>query len=119
MKVHHEEILIYYDPKMSIAKKAIAYANSISSKVNQVEYHKEKFTPTIWRQILKMLAIEPKLLVNKANDYYQSNLRGKNFSNDDWINILTHQPDLIRAPIAIKGDKAVFVVNPTDIYKLK
>ncbi|MEZ5022767.1 MAG: hypothetical protein R2728_05795 [Chitinophagales bacterium] len=119
MKVHPNEILIYYDPNMSVAKKAIAYANSISSKVNMIEYHKEHFTPTIWRQILDMLQLEPKQLVNKAHEYYQENLRGNNYGIDDWINILTHRPDIIRAPIVIKGNTAIFVVNPTDIYRLK
>jgi len=38
---------------------------------------------------------------------------------DDWINILTHHPDLIRGTIAIRGDRAVFVDNPTDVLRLK
>lgn len=119
MRVHQNEILMYCDPNMSITKKAIAYANSISPKVNMVEYKRNHFTPTIWRQILGMLDMEPKQLVNKANEYYQTNLRGRNFNQDDWINILTHQPDLIRTPIAIKGNMAVFVDNPMDVYRLK
>jgi arsenate reductase len=119
MKVHSEEILLYYDPSMSIAKKTLAYAKSISQNVNMVEYHREHFTPTVWRQILGLLNMEPKQLVNKANPYYQLNLKGRHFETDDWINILTHQPDLIRAPIAIKGNFAVLVDNPTDIYRLK
>jgi arsenate reductase len=119
MKVHNREILFYYDPKMSVAKKALAYAKSISDNVNMVEYHKEHFTPTVWRQILQMLDLDPKQLVNKAKPYYQEKLRGRHFEMDDWINILTHQPDLIRAPIAIKGDSAVLVENPTDVYRLK
>ncbi len=118
MKIHEEEILLYYDPTMSVAKKALAYARSISSSVNAMEYHKVPFTPTVWRQILEMLKLEPKAIVNKSNPYYQKHLKGRSFSLDDWINILTHNPDLIRAPIAIKGDHAVLVDNPTDIYRL-
>ena len=119
MRVHPEEILLYYDPAMSISKKTLAYAKTISTNVNMVEYHKEHFTPTVWRQILKMLDLEPKQIVNKATPYYQNNLKGRQFEMDDWINILTHQPDLIRTPIAIKGDYTVLVDNPTDIYRLK
>ena len=119
MRVHDEEILLYYHATESVSKKTLAYAYSISENVNAVEYEKESFTPTIWRQILGMLDIEPKQIVNKANPYYQDNLRGRQFETDDWINILTHQPDLIRAPIAIKGNNAILVDNPTDIYRLK
>lgn len=104
---------------MSVAKKALAYARSISDKINMVEYHQTAFTPTCWRQVLQMLNMEPKQLVNKAAPYYQQNLRGRHFETDDWINILIHHPDLIRSPIAIKGGLAVLVDNPTDIYRLK
>jgi len=119
MKVHQNEILLYFDPASSVSKKTLAYASSVSSSINMVDYSKEQFTPTIWRQILHMLSMEPKQMVNKANPYYQEKLKGRNFSEDDWINILSRHPDLIRSPIAIRGDKAVFVDNPTDVLRLK
>jgi len=119
MKVHPNEILLYFDPGRSVSKKTLAYASSISNSINMVEYGMEQFTPTSWRQILGMLDMEPKQLVNKAKPYYQKNIRGRNFSMDDWINILTHHPDLIRGTIAIRGDRAVFVDNPTDVLRLK
>ena len=119
MKVHQQEILLYFDPSSSVSKKTLAYASSLTGSINAVEYDKESFTPTIWRQILDLLHMEPKQLVNKAKPYYQEHLKGKNFSEDDWINILSHRPDLIRSPIAIRGDKAIFVDNPTDVLRLK
>ena len=119
MKVHQNEILLYYDPASSVSKKTLAYASSISKSINMVDCGKERFTPTVWRQILNMLSMEPKQIVNKAASYYQSNLRGRNFSQDDWINILAHHPDLIRSPIAIRGNRAVLVDNPTDVLRLK
>ena len=118
MKMHPNEVVFYYDPKMSIAKKALAHLTSTGKKVRSVEYHKEKLTPTIWRDILDSLKMNPKSLVDKSSDYYQNNLRGKNFDDDDWINILTHHPDLIRAPIVINGNRALLLDNPTDVYRL-
>ena len=118
MRIHQNELMLYFDPTRSVSKKTLAYASSISSSINMVEYGKEHFTPTCWRQILQMLDMEPKQIVNKANSYYQEHLRGRNFSKDDWINILTHHPDLIRGTIAIRGNRAVFIDNPTDVLRL-
>ncbi len=56
--------------------------------------------------------------MNKAHPYYQQNIRGKTFNEQDWINVIMHNPALLKAPIAIRGNKAVLCNSATDIYKL-
>lgn len=118
MKKQENEILIYYDRNSSRAKKVLAYARAITPHVNEVEYHKTQFTATMWRQLLNRLSLEPKSLLNKANPYYQLNLRGRDFDDEGWLNILIKNPDLIKAPIVVKGDRAILCNSPTDILKL-
>jgi arsenate reductase len=62
--------------------------------------------------------MHPKELMNKAHPYYQANIRGKEFTDEDWLNVIKYNPSLLKAPIAIRGDKAVLCTNATDIYKL-
>lgn len=119
MRIHDQEILFYHDPDMEISRKALAYAKTITTSVKEINYLKDRFTPTVWRQILGMLQLEPKQLMNKSLPYYQENLRGRNFEMDDWINVLTHQPGLLRGPIAIKGNQAVFISSPSHIFRLR
>lgn len=118
MKVHDQELILFFDPTRSVSRKTLAYASSLGRSVQTRDYFKTGFTATSWRQILLMLNMSPKQLVDKSNPYYQENLRGRNFSDDDWINILSHRPDLIRGTIALRGDRAIFVANPTDILRL-
>ena len=118
MKTHKREILLYYDPEDSVAKKTLAYAHSICNHINEKEWQHEHFTPTVWRRILFLLGMKAKDLLNKSHPYYQEHIRGRDFGDDDWTNILMKRPDLIRAPIAIWNDRAVVVCSPTDIYKL-
>ena len=70
------------------------------------------------RQIIDRLDMHPKQMLNKAHPYYQANIRGSEFDDEDWLNVLLRNPQLFRAPIAIKGKRAVFCVSPTDVYKL-
>ena len=112
------EIHLYVKSNCSKSKKAIAYAQSISSKVRTTDIEKTKGTGTIWRLILSKLNKSPKELLDKSKPYYQKNIRGRDFEDRDWTYVLMHNPDLLRSPIAIRGNKALILDNPTDIYKI-
>jgi arsenate reductase len=118
MKTQENEILVYYDKNSSRAKKVLAYARSISRHVNEVEYHRTSFTPTMWRSLLNRLDLSAKSILNKAHPYYQSEVRGRDFNEEDWLNILINNPDLIKAPIVVKGKRAILCNNPQDILQL-
>ena len=68
--------------------------------------------------ILRSLDVHPKDLLNKAHPYYQENIRGREFDEEDWLTVLAKNPELIKAPIAVRGRRAILCNNPTDIYKL-
>ncbi len=118
MKTLSNELFVYYDPGSIRAKKVLAYARGVAQHVKEVEYHKTKLTPTLWKQLLFKLDSNPKNLLNKAHPYYQSNIRGREFDDEGWLKILINNPDLIKCPIVVKGEKAILCNNPTDILQL-
>lgn len=119
MRTEDNEILVYYNAKSSMDKKVLALARTITSNVKEVEYHKSPFTPMIWRRVLDMLSLRPKDMLNRADPYYQNNIKGRDFDEEGWLNILVRNPDLLRAPIVIKGKQAILCGTPTDIYQLE
>ena len=112
------EIQLYLKTNCSKSKKVLAYAKSISSNINTIDISKTKGTGTIWESILTKLDKSPKELLDKSQKYYQDNIRGRDFEQRDWTFLLMNNPELIRGPIAVKGNKAMLIDNPTDIYKL-
>src|SRR5210317_2052200 len=112
------EIQLYVKPNCSKSKKALAYAKSISSRVNTIELVRTNNTGTVWRNILAKLDKSSKELMDKSLPYYQANVKGREFEDRDWTNLLMKNLDLLRSPIAVRGDKAIILDNPTDIYKL-
>ncbi len=118
MKTHQREILIYYNPESSNDRKTVAHAQSLVPYVMTYSYEKAPSTGTSWQQIIKALNIHPKDLMNKAHPYYQANIRGREFNDQDWLNVIKYNPGLLKAPIAIRGNKAVLCTSATDIYKL-
>ena len=118
MKTHQREILIYYNPDKSADRKTVAHAQSTGFKIKTYSHSQAPSTTTSWKTILNNLKMHPKDLLNKADPYYQDNLRGKEFDDEDWLNVLKKNPNLIKSPIAISGNKAILCNTPTDIYKL-
>ncbi len=115
MKTQDNELLVYYDRNSSKAKKVLAYARTITRHVNEVEYLKTPLTSTMWRQLLEMLDMRPKDLLNRAHPFYQENIRGKDLDDEGWLNVLIRNPELIKAPIVVKGRRAILCNNPTDM----
>jgi arsenate reductase len=112
------EIQLYLLDDCSKSKKVLAYAKSITSNVNAISLAKTKGTGTLWQNILSKLNKSPKQLLDKSKPYYQANIRGRDFEDRDWTYLLMNNPELVRSPIAIRGNKAIILDNPTDIYKI-
>ncbi len=118
MKTHQREILIYYNHESSSDRKTIAFAQSVVPHVRSYAFGKTPSTSTSWQMILKALDLHPKELMNKAHPYYQKHIRGREFDEESWVNVLRYNSDLIKAPIAMRGHRAILCTNPTDIYRL-
>lgn len=112
------EIVIYYNKDSSSDRKTIAFAKSTGSQIRYYTYDKAPSTSTGWNTILSNLNMQPKEILNKAHPEYQANIRGKEFYNQGWMALIQKNPHLIKAPIAMKGNRAVLCINPTDIYRL-
>ncbi|PRY90448.1 arsenate reductase family protein [Mongoliibacter ruber] len=118
MKAHPNELFFYYNPSHSVDKQMRAYAKTVSNHVNEINMEKEPITTTGWRSILDMLNLRPKDLLNRAHPDYQTKIAGKTWDEDSWLTILTKFPHLIKAPIAIKKNKAVLCLTPNNILEL-
>ncbi len=118
MKTHPREILIYYNPDSSNDKKTVAHAQGLVNHVRTYSFDKAPSSTTSWRQIVRSLGVHPKELMNKAHPYYQENIKGREFDDEDWLNVIRYNTGMLKAPIAIRGHKAVLCTSATDVYKL-
>ena len=118
MRVHPSELYFYHSSAQPIDKQTKAYAKSLTNFVNEIDLLKERITATQWDQILKMLQLRPKDLMNRSHPDYQKMIAGKDWDDEGWLNILVKFPHLIKSPIAIFRNRAILCNTPTDILKL-
>jgi arsenate reductase (glutaredoxin) len=118
MRLHPDEMFFYYDANCSKCKKTKAYAYSITNHVNEHTFQKDTLSETRWHELLELLQLRPKDLLNRAHPDYQKYIAGHSFDDEGWLNILKKRPYLIKGAIAVKNNKAVLCQTPQDIFKL-
>ena len=118
MRHHPKELEIYFDNKSSSHRKTKALAYSITHHVKEIDFEHYRLTKLMWGDLLELLHMKPKQLLNKANPKYQELIARHDFDDNDWLEILVKNPELIKAPIVVYHDRAVLCENSKDIYKL-
>lgn len=118
MQFHQNELFIYYDPNTRAGKQVLPYAKSISSNVNACDLNQITLTTTLWKEIINMLKVDPKFLLDKSRSDYQEKIAGNTFTMTGWMEVLVHNPHMLKAPIAIYNGKAAVCLTPTDIFRL-
>lgn len=119
MKHSSNEITLYYNPDVTSHVKTLAYAHSVCPHVNAIDFAHEYFTPRRLEELISNLGIRAEELVNINDEEFQEHYSNSAFEENDWLKILVHQPQLIKAPIAIMGDTTMLVKNPVDILSIK
>ena len=119
MQFHPNELFIYCDADTTTGKQTLAMVKSISNNINQQDWKKVKLTSTLWKEIVNMLDVRPKDLLNKANPDYQSRVRGNTFTMTGWLDVLAKNPHMLKAPIVIYRNRAVLCQKPSDVLTLQ
>ena len=86
--------------------------------MNVVEYLKTPLSFDELKSIVEKLGIKASELVRKGEEEYKNRFKGKDFTEDQWINAMVESPILIERPIVVNGDKAVIGRPPESVRSL-
>lgn len=118
MQFHQNELFLYYDPTSRQGKQVLAMAKSIARNINEVDYRGTQLTTTLWKEIVNMIKLHPKKLLDKSRKDYQEKIAGNTFTMDGWLEVLVHNPQMLKGPIAIYNGRVAFCLTPTDVLRL-
>ncbi|MDC7999905.1 hypothetical protein POV26_02550 [Aequorivita todarodis] len=54
-------------------------------------------------------------MVNQEHYKYRKKFTLQCFSSEDWITLIQNHPEIMKQPIALRGNKTLWVKTPTDI----
>ncbi len=112
------QVTLFYNPNSIIAKKTLAYTKAEGFPIREVDILKTPFTGTQLEELADRLNLKIGELVNKNHPDFEKHFGHPNLSERDWIKILKKNPELLKEPIAIRGDITILVKTPSDIIKL-
>ena len=112
------QITLFYNSKCVIASQTLAYAKASGVAVLDIDILKTPLTGTQIVELAQRLKITVADLVNQELPDYKAAFEPHNYSTNDWIKMIQNNPELMKQPIALRGDFTVLVETPSDILKL-
>ncbi|MBP7850118.1 MAG: arsenate reductase (glutaredoxin) [Lentimicrobiaceae bacterium] len=105
-------IKIYHNPRCRKSRAGLQYLQDKGIQPTIIYYLKDQLGVDEIREILQLLNIPAADLVRTQEDLYRKQLKGKQFTEEEWIRILSSNPNLIQRPIVVKGHKAIVADPP-------
>ena len=112
------QITVFYHANSVRAKKTLAYAKAEGLPIQEIDVSKTPLTGTQILELADRLHLTVQDLVNQEHPSYKSNFEPHELSDRDWIHMIQHHPDIMKQPIALRGDQTILVETPSDIIKI-
>ena len=111
-------ITIYHNPRCRKSRAGLEYLKSKTSDFEIREYLKKPLSKEELSDILVKLNLKPLNIVRTQEEVYKKQLKGKQFNDNEWIEIILENPKLLQRPLVVKDYKAVLAQPPENIDKL-
>ena len=99
---------IYHNPRCKKSRAGLQYIQERTKDFEVVEYLKTPISEELFKNLLMKLNLRPQEMVRTQEAIYKSDFNEKNFTDDEWVTIMIENPKLIKRPIVVKGNKAVW-----------
>jgi len=109
---------IYHNNRCSKSRSTLQIIEENGIDVEIINYLNIPPTKEELLDILTMLDIPAEKLIRKGEAIFKENFKGKQFSNDEWVNIMIENPKLIERPIVVHNGKAVIGRPPENVNLL-
>ena len=112
-------IKIYHNPRCKKSRAGLQYLTDKGVDIEIINFIKDSISESILEDLLVKLNKKPQEIIRKQEAFFKSDLKGKNFTDREWIKILSENPKLIQRPVIVNGYKAVIGDPVENIENLK
>jgi len=102
-----EKIEVYHNPRCRKSREALAYLKERNVEPEVIEYLKEVPSAEDLKKVLAKLDMPVEKLIRKEERVFKEKFKGKDFTREEWIEIMRENPKLIQRPIIVNRKKAV------------
>jgi polyphosphate kinase len=109
---------IYHNPRCAKSREGLKYIEEKGFEVEIIDYMKSGITAREIKEFLYKSDLKVADIIRTSEELYRLEYKGKEFTEDEWIQILVENPKLIQRPLVIKGSHAVVARPAEEILKL-
>lgn len=109
---------IYHNPRCGKSRQTLAIIKEAGIEPEIVEYLKDVPSAAEIKDLLMKLNLKATDILRKGEAVFKEKFKGKEFAEEEWIQIMTEYPKLIERPIVVKGNKAVLGRPPENVEEL-
>lgn len=92
---------VLHNPRCATSRKGLEYLRSKTNDFELINYISEGLTDNLLKEVFLKWKQKPQDLVRTKEEYYLKYLKGKNFTEQEWIQILKENPRLLKRPLII------------------
>ena len=115
---HHIVMEIYHNPRCSKSRAGLKYLEEKGYEIEIKKYLTDGISETELQEIIAKTGKKPIDFVRKQEPEFKTNFKGKEFSDQEWIEILVKNPKLLQRPIVVNGSKAVLANPPENVEEI-
>ncbi|MCL4170342.1 UNVERIFIED_CONTAM: hypothetical protein GTU68_047197 [Idotea baltica] len=111
-------LTIYHNPRCRKSRETLELIRESDNLVEIVEYLDDQLSADELEELLEKLGMKAEQLVRKQEAIYKEKFKGKQLTEQEWIEAMAEYPKLIERPIVVKEDKAVLGRPPENVKEL-
>ncbi|MCB0677752.1 MAG: arsenate reductase (glutaredoxin) [Saprospiraceae bacterium] len=109
---------IYHNPRCRKSRETLELLTENGQEPEVILYLQTPPTRKELQALLRKLQIPAESLLRKGEAIYKEHFKGKNLSEEEWIEAMVEHPILIERPIVVQGDRAVIGRPPERVLEL-
>ncbi len=109
---------IYHNPRCRKSRETLALLEENGQAPEIILYLDTPPTAKELKAIIKKLGIKPYDLLRRGEAIFKSEYKGRDLTDDEWIEAMVQHPKLIERPIVIQGQRAVIGRPPENVLAL-
>jgi arsenate reductase len=114
-----KKITVYEKPTCTTCRKVAKALEEQGIDFQKVNYYIEPFTKLKLKSLLKKMKMKPaEVMRSKEKIYKELDIKNKNYSDEELIDLMIKYPDLVQRPIIEMGDKVILARPPERIKEL-
>jgi arsenate reductase len=112
-----KKLIVYHNARCSKSREALALLTEKGIETEVVEYLKTPLTKKVLKNLLMKLNLKPIDIIRTNEDIFKKKFKGKNFKDEEWIQILIENQTLLQRPIVVDEYKAVIARPPESVLE--